>query len=103
MRLGRSVAGLRQTWKYRQQSSRSERQHKAWGASPRIAIPIALSPRSGRQRLIGHAIARFHGLETLFVIRDPGAGAPGFMLSLASRALLTPASQAESLAPNSCA
>jgi ligand-binding sensor domain-containing protein/signal transduction histidine kinase len=29
------------------QSSRSERQHKAWGASPRIANPVALSAGSG--------------------------------------------------------
>src|SRR6185369_3523906 len=65
-------------------SPRSGRKHKAWGASPRIeAIKTRLSARSARQRC-----RPLRGLARL-LINDPGACAPGFMLSLASRALLT--------------
>ena len=64
-------------------SLRSRRKHKAWGASPRIFMQQVSSPRSGRQRW-----RPFHGLK-YFSFYDPGAHAPGFML--------TPASQAKSL------
>jgi len=43
------------------------------------------SPRSGRQRMVLKAVARSAG-SILFLFRDPGARAPGFTLSLASRA-----------------
>src|SRR5690242_9378350 len=64
---------------------RSGWKHKAWGASPRFEFPITPgSPRSGRQRR-WKAVARRHGLACCFLLRKPGACAPGFMLSSATR------------------
>src|SRR6185369_4910328 len=73
--------------------SRSERRHKAWGASPRIAIIKATEPAKRATAWTISGCRPFHGLER-FLYTCPGAGAPGFMLPLASRALLYAASRA---------
>src|SRR4051812_48987388 len=58
---------------------------KPGAQAPGCELKIRLSPRSGRQRLGSRAVARFAG-STMFGVGDPGAGAPGYMLSPASRA-----------------
>ena len=45
-----------------------------------------VSPRSGRQTRRSRAVARFTGSHVFFIAFDPGACAPGFMLSPASQA-----------------
>jgi len=87
------------------ESSRSERQHKAWGASPRIAInKKQTSPRSGRQRMMRkrcrplRGLCRYWGFAILGLapqalccrsLRELYAVVrfASFMLSFASRAL----------------
>jgi len=64
---------------------RSGWKHKAWGAGSRTRN-VNGARDSGRQRLESCAVARFAGSICLSD-HDPGAGAPGFMLSPASRAL----------------
>jgi hypothetical protein len=66
-------------------SLRSGRQHKAWGASPRLAFDNQESPRQRVTACRFHAVARFTG-SIAFSNLDPGACAPGFMLSPASQA-----------------
>jgi hypothetical protein len=75
-------------------SPRSGRQHKAWGASPRIELKKTIEPakRATARHCFGLSPA---SRARIFVTSDPGAGAPCFMLSRASRAMLSPASQAK--------
>jgi len=63
-------------------SLRSRRKHKAWGASPRIDNGNCHRAREAG----GSAVAHFMGWKN-FAYRDPGACAPGFILSPASRAV----------------
>src|SRR6185369_10944177 len=69
------------------QSPRSGRQHKAWGASPRIIDKKTSEPaqRATARRCFGLSAAS--RAQSCFRF-EPGAGAPGFMLSPAPRALM---------------
>jgi hypothetical protein len=58
---------------------RSRWQNKAWGASPRSAMQYTNRARETG----GSAVARFAGSRS-FINNDPGACAPGFMLTPAS-------------------
>ena len=59
----------------------SRREHKARGASPRLATQFQRGARgSGRQLETFTTVARFAGSETFF-FAEPGARAPGFMLT----------------------
>jgi hypothetical protein len=49
-------------------SLRSRRQHKAWGASPRLAFDNQASPRQRVTACRFHAVAPFHGLNRFFLI-----------------------------------
>src|SRR6185503_11957953 len=78
------------------QSPRSGRQHKAWGANPRIP-----TTKEARARETGDSAAACFAASKHFSLDDPGACAPGFMPSPASQAferfIRPPASQAQSL------
>ena len=69
-------------------SPRSGRQHKAWGASPRDVKRIKFGAReTGDSRTFKHC-RPLRGLAIEFYW-DPGACAPGFMLTPASQAKRT--------------
>jgi hypothetical protein len=65
----------------RKQSSRSERHHKAWGASPRIRLKKRLSPRSGRQPKASRAV-HFEIIHPPVVLTRSNGGFRLFRLSL---------------------
>jgi len=65
------------------QSSRSERQHKAWGASPRLAKLNINRARETGDSLTAMRLSPVSRAPYNFLAPDPGACAPGFMLSLA--------------------
>ena len=74
----------------RRLSPRSGRQRKAWGLSPRTSTQVWIEPA---KRVIAQALnarssdaaaARYAGFDG-FCCRDPGACAPGFTLTSASR------------------
>ena len=67
-------------------SPRSGRQHRAWGASPRIKIRKAIEPAKRATAQSIYTLSPASRARTYLLVRDPGAGAPGFMLSPASRA-----------------
>src|SRR5215217_1743093 len=60
-----------------------------FGSAKQASVPQALSPRSGRQSMNHMGCRPLRGLMIL-LIQIPGACAPGFMLSPAPRALLSP-------------
>src|SRR5689334_13690798 len=71
----------------RNESSRSERQHKAWGASPRIrSLAFCLEPAIAGDSAKRIGLSPASRARTNFHDPDPGACAPGFMLSPVSRA-----------------
>ena len=67
---------------------------KPGAQAPGSRVRKSIQPVKRAAALCVTAVARSAG-STAFFALDPGACAPGFMLSLASRALLTPASQAQ--------
>jgi len=71
------------------QSSRSERQHKAWGASPRLAKLNINRARETGDSLTAMRLSPVSRAPYNFLAPDPGACAPGFMLSPVSRAPYT--------------
>lgn len=76
-------------------SLQSRRKHKALGRKPQDRNNKGCEPAkraTDSERLWLSPVSRAR-MDVLFAI--PGACAPGFMLSLAPRALFTPASQAE--------
>jgi len=67
----------------RREAPRSGRQHKAWGASPRIRAPITIEPAERAIASTITAVAHSAGSE-YFQPRVPGVPlhyAPGFMLT----------------------
>ena len=81
-------------------SLRSRRQHKAWGTSPRIrTIKNLLEPAKRATAVLVEGCRPLSRARAPFSINDAGAAAPGFMLTPASRVMLTPASRAKTCRP----